>query len=125
MKKIMIIILVAGAFMFAGAPKAKAMDPVTIGILAPIVLPYAIPIAEAAAKYALKGLISAGKGMIFVFQDMLEVFLLPLGFLEVTFGIPFGLFTNGIDNLGTGIVAPFKLCLHTLMLIPRLFCLIN
>ena len=123
MKKLLLIIVVAMAFMGVGIPKAKAMDPVTIGILAPIILPYAIPVAETAAQYALKGLLNAGVGMIDVFKDMIGVFMLPVGFLEVTLGMPFGLFSNGCANIGSGFVAPFKLAFHTVMLVPRLLCL--
>jgi len=123
MKRLLIIVLVAIAFMGTGIPKAKAMDPVTIGILAPIILPYAIPVAEAALKYAFKGLVNAAKGTPYILQDMIGVFLLPVGFLEVTLGLPFGLFANGCSNIGAGIVAPFKLGFHTFMLIPRMFCL--
>ncbi len=123
MRKLLIIIVMAMAFMGAGIPKAEAMDPVTIGILAPIILPYAIPVAESAAQYALKGLVNAGVGMIDIFKDMIDVFMLPVGFLEVTLGIPFGLFSNGCENIGTGFIAPFKLGFHAVMLVPRLFCL--
>ena len=122
MRKLLIIILVAVAFGIA-IPKANAMDPVTIGILAPIILPYAIPVAETAGQYALKGLMNAGVGMIDVFKDMIGIFMLPVGFLEVTLGIPFGLFSNGCENIWTGISAPFKLAFSTVMLVPRLFCL--
>ena len=125
MRKLLIIMLVAVAFAGLGIPQAKAMDPVTIGILAPIILPYAIPVAESAAQYALKGLINGGVGMIDVFKDMIYVFMLPIGFLEITLGIPFGLFGNGCENIGTGLVAPFKLGFHAVMLVPRLFFLYN
>jgi hypothetical protein len=123
MKKLLVVIVVVAAFMGVGIPKAKAMDPVTIGILAPIILPYAIPVAETAAQYALKGLVNAGVGMVDVFKDMVGVFMMPVGFLEVTLGMPFGLFSNGCENIGTGFVAPFKLAFSTVMLVPRLFCL--
>ncbi|MFA6566663.1 MAG: hypothetical protein WCS96_00480 [Victivallales bacterium] len=123
MKKLLVVIVVVAAFMGVGIPKAKAMDPVTIGILAPIILPYAIPVAETAAQYALKGLVNAGVGMVDVFKDMVGVFMMPVGFLEVTLGMPFGLFSNGCENIGIGFVAPFKLAFSTVMLVPRLFCL--
>lgn len=123
MKKLLLVILVAMAFIDIGIPEAKAMDPVTIGILAPIILPYAIPVAETAAEYALKGLMNAGVGMIDIFKDMIGVFMLPVGFLEVTLGLPFGLFSNGCANIGEGFIAPFKLAFHAVMLVPRLFCL--
>jgi hypothetical protein len=123
MKKLLLIIVVAAAFMGVGIPKAKAMDPVTIGILAPIILPYAIPVAETAAQYALKGLLNAGVGMIDVFKDMIGIFMLPVGFLEVSLGMPFGFFSSGCRHIATGFVAPFKLAFSTVMLVPRLFCL--
>ncbi len=123
MRKLLIILVIATAFMGIGIPKTEAMDPVTIGILAPIILPYAIPVAESAAQYTLKGLVNAGVGMIDIFKDMIDVFMLPVGFLEVTLGIPFGLLSNGCENIGTGFIAPFKLGFHAVMLVPRLFCL--
>ncbi|OGV53471.1 MAG: hypothetical protein A2X45_24360 [Lentisphaerae bacterium GWF2_50_93] len=121
MRKLLIVLITLAVFGGAGLPKAKAMDPVTIAMLAP----YAIPVAEVAGQYALKGLGNAAKGMPDVFWDMVEVFMLPVGVLEVTLGVPFGLFTNGCSNIGTGCVAPFKLCFSTLMLVPRLLCLYN
>jgi len=121
MRKLLIILISLAVFGGVALPKAKAMDPVTIAILAP----YALPVAEVAGQYALKGLFNAAKGMVDVFKDMVDVFMLPVGFLEVTIGIPFGLFGNGCENIGTGCVAPFKLCLSTLMLVPRLLCLYN
>ena len=104
-------------------PKAKAMDPVSISILAPIIIEYGTPIAISAGEYAFKGLMNAGVGMIDMFRDMVGVFMLPVGFLEVTLGVPFGLFSNGCSNIGEGFVAPFKLAFHAVMLVPRLFCL--
>ncbi|MFZ2653696.1 MAG: hypothetical protein WAX69_02155 [Victivallales bacterium] len=121
MRKFLIILITLAVFGGAALPKAKAMDPITIAMLAP----YAIPVAEVAGQYALKGLGNAAVGMVDVFKDMVGVFMLPIGFLEVTLGIPFGLFKNGCENIGTGCVAPFKLCLSTLMLVPRLLCLYN
>jgi hypothetical protein len=123
MKKLLIVILVAVAFIGVGIPKAKAMDPVTIAILAPIVIEYGTPIAISAGQYALKGLMNAGVGMIDIFKDMIGIFMLPIGFLEVTLGMPFGLFKHGCANIGEGFIAPFKLAFHTVLLVPRLFCL--
>lgn len=123
MKKLLIIIVVAMAFMAVTIPKAKAMDPVTIGILAPIAIEYGTPIAISAAEYAFKGLMNAGVGFIDIFKDMIGVFMLPIGFLEITLGMPFGLFSNGCSNIAEGFVAPFKLAFHAVMLVPRLFCI--
>lgn len=123
MKRLLIIILLATAFMGISIPETKAMDPVTIGILAPIAIEYGTPIAISAGEYAFKGLMNAGVGMIDIFKDMIGVFMLPVGFLEVTLGMPFGLFSNGCANIGEGFIAPFKLAFHAVMLVPRLFCL--
>ncbi|HJO92136.1 MAG TPA: hypothetical protein QF753_01940 [Victivallales bacterium] len=84
-------------------PKARAMDPVTIAILAPILLPYAIKI----AKYTAKGLIRTIPGWYKAGIELLNFFRLPLGFLQVTLGFPFGLLGYGIDNIIQGAVAPF------------------
>ena len=123
MRKLLIILVIATAFMGIEIQKVEAMDPITIGILAPIAIEYGTPIAISAGEYALKGLVNAGVGMIDIFKDMIDVFMMPVGFLEVTLGMPFGLFSNGCENIGTGFIAPFKLGFHAVMLVPRLFCL--
>lgn len=111
MKKLFLMFLVGVALTGVFAPEAKAMDPVTIAILAP----YAMPYAEAGAKYALKGMWAAGGQMIEVFTDMLCIFLLPLGLLECTIGLPFGFAGSGLDHLIVGGAAPFKMMVSTLM----------
>lgn len=111
MKKLFLIFLIGLTFSGILAPKAQAMDPVTIAILAP----YAMPYAEAGAQYALKGLMSAGEAMIDVFIDMFSIFLLPLGLLECTLGLPFGFGSDGLAHIVTGVEAPFKLMISTLM----------
>ena len=84
-------------------PKAKAMDPVTIAILAPILLPYA----KAAAAYAIKGAIRAAPGLLNAGMELLDILRLPLGFLQVFLGWPFGLLGTGIHNIAKGFIAPF------------------
>ncbi|HCE44817.1 MAG TPA: hypothetical protein DET40_14855 [Lentisphaeria bacterium] len=119
MRKFIILAISLIVLVGVAIPKAKAMDPITIAILAP----YAIPVAEVAGQWALKGLVNAAKGLPDIGRDMLELFLLPLGFLEITLGAPFGLFANGCSNIGAGCIAPFRLCFSTIMLVPRLLCL--
>lgn len=98
-------------------PEAKAMDPVTISLLAPL----ALQGAKIAAPYILKGLKNAGKAAVYAGKDILEIFLLPIGFFETTFGFPFGLFFTGLRHIGTGALAPFKLCVHVLCIPIGLF----
>lgn len=108
MKKSTLALLVGLLLGWGGvmtAPKAQAMDPVTIAILAP----YAMPVAQAGAKYALRGLANATPGMLQAGAEMCKLFLLPLGFLECTVGMPFGFLGSGARHVVTGAVAPFKM----------------
>ncbi|OGV39024.1 MAG: hypothetical protein A2X48_17835 [Lentisphaerae bacterium GWF2_49_21] len=114
MRKFLIILVVMAVFSGIAVPKAKAMDPITISVLAP----YAIPVAEMAGAFALKGFCKAATGIPDIFYDMVAIFMLPVGFLEATLGAPFGLFGNGCENVGKGVIAPFKLCYSTVMLFP-------
>ena len=98
-------------------PRAKAMDPATMAILAP----YAMPVAEAGAKYAMRGLANASPGLIQAGVEMCRVFLLPLGVLECTAGMPFGFFGDGARNVVMGAVAPFKMTFHVITLPIRAF----
>ncbi len=113
---ILITILVALAVAFS-APKAEAMDPVTIAILAPI----ALKVADAAKPYIIRGLLNAGKCMLKMGKDVLEIFYLPFGLMEMTFGAPFGFFKSGFVHLIKGGIAPCKLVVHTLLLPVMMF----
>jgi hypothetical protein len=97
-------------------PKAKAMDPVTIAILAPILLPYA----KAAAAYAIKGAVRAAPGLLNAGLEILNILRLPLGFLQVFLGWPFGLFGAGIHNIIKGFIAPF-LFIKEILCLPLYF----
>jgi len=97
--------------------KAQAIDPVTIAILAPI----AIEAAQIAAPYVLRGLKTGGVHMIKMGKDVIEIFYLPIGVLQSTLGLPFGLLGSGVKNIAVGFVAPFKLALDALLL-PIAFC---
>ena len=77
---------------FAPAPEAQAIDPVTIAILTPI----AIKGAQVAAPYVMRGLASGARHMVSMGYDLINFFRLPLGFLQVTAGIPFGQLKGGL-----------------------------
>jgi hypothetical protein len=105
-KRYFMIFLCAGIVFYGmGIPRAKAMDPVTIAILAPILLPYAIK----AANYTAKGLMRTVPGWINAGTQMLNLFRLPLGVCQIFLGFPFGLAGYGFGNIVKGCIAPFLL----------------
>ncbi|MDD5729286.1 MAG: hypothetical protein PHV59_12055 [Victivallales bacterium] len=99
------------------APKAKAIDPVTIAILAPI----ALKAAEISYPYVVRGLANFGKGLLLCGKDLINVCRLPLGFIQTTFGLPFGGLSSGVRNLVLGAIAPFQLGFHAAMLPLNIF----
>lgn len=81
------------------APKAEAMEPISIAMmLAPIV----IPIIKAALPYIVKGAVNMAGAMFEVGIEMFKMGYLLVGFFEISFGAPFGLFQPGMQNLAKG-----------------------
>ena len=111
-KFLLLTIILSMSFMLFPVQKTKAIDPVTIAILAPI----AIKAAQIASPYVLKGLKNYGKGLLLCGKDLIEVLRLPLGFIQSTLGIPFGAFSSGVRNIALGFIAPFRLGFHVMML---------
>lgn len=111
-KLLLLTIILSMAFMFIPVQTTKAIDPVTIAILAPI----AIKAAQVASPYVLKGLQNLGSGFLLCGKDMIELLKLPLGFIQVTIGLPFGGLSSGIRNIFHGSIAPFRLGFHVMML---------
>ncbi len=117
-RKWLLIFPFAGIVFFSfPAPKAHAMDPVTIGLLAPILMPYA----QQAAAYAIKGCAKTVPGWINAGTQFINIFRLPLGVLQLTLGVPFGLFDCGIENTWKGLIAPF-LMVKEILCMPLYFC---
>lgn len=116
-KKWFLIFPFAGVIFFSfPVPKAHAMDPVTIAVLAPILLPYA----KQAGAYCFAGCIKTIPGWVKAGTQFLNIFRLPLGFLQLTLGIPFGLFDYGIENTWKGAIAPF-LMIKEILCMPLYF----
>ena len=92
--------------------QARAIDPVTIAILAPV----ALQLANAARPYVVRGLINLGKGVIRVGKDVLELVFLPYGLLKMTIGAPFGGFRSGLIYTIRGGIAIGKMVFHILIL---------
>jgi hypothetical protein len=112
-RRYFVIFLCAGIVFYGMAiPKAKAMDPVTIAILAPILLPYAIK----AADYTVKGLIKTIPGWVKAGTQTFNILRLPLGICQLFLGWPFGLAGFGIGNIVKGCIAPF-------MIIKEILCM--
>lgn len=104
LNKPILVFVFSGLILFSfPIPKAKAMEPVSISILAAMAMPYAIQ----AAKYTGQGLIRTGPCWLNQGLELLNILRLPLGLLEVTIGAPFGFFWNGLENTWKGAIAPF------------------
>lgn len=116
-KGILVFLVVAFSIFIYPQPEAKAIDPVTIAILTPV----AIKVAQVASPYIIRGLINAGKGFLLAGKEMFRIFLLPLGFCEVTFGAPFGFFGEGLKDLIKGGIAPFKMTFYIITIPIRIF----
>lgn len=113
MRKFIAALLVLAILFPVWVPEAKAIDPVTMMVLAPI----AIKVADAARPYIEKSLIGTGTGLLKIGKDVLHMLYLPYGLLEITFGAPFNKFRSGLVHiLRGGVIAPIRLILHTLIL---------
>ena len=110
-RQIKILFLVL-ALLLIPMHQAKAIDPVTIAILAPI----ALQLANAARPYVIRGLINLGKGVIRVGKDVVELIFLPYGLLKMTLGAPFGGFRSGLVYTIRGGIAIGKIIFHVLIL---------
>lgn len=106
-----LVILLLGIFLFApvASVEVKAMDPVTIAILAPV----AIKAAEVMLPYVLQGLKNAGTQLMKMGLDIAGILKLPLGLVQSTLGAPVGMFHDGVSNMVDGVVAPLQLVWHT------------
>lgn len=113
MKKIIISAAVIFlAFFVFPHEEAKAFEPVTMGLLAPV----AMDMASKATPVILKGLKNLGKGFMLCGKDIIDIFRLPLGIGQTLFLWPFGYMSTGLKNIIVGAIAPFKLTLHILLL---------
>ena len=107
----MIIIFSIAGVLTCGSFKAHA-EPVTMVILAPL----ALKAANMASPYVIKWMQNSGSQLLNIGKDVVEILYLPLGVVQCTAGAPFGFFSNGLGNIGTGCAAPFKLIWDTLLL---------
>ena len=111
-KKLLIPLLALAIVAPGFAPRAEAMDPVTIAILAPL----AIKGAKIATPYVVRGIKCGCLQLKMIGIDLFKFLALPLGLCQMTVGAPFGYFKPGVDNLWVGVQSPFKFVWDTLML---------
>ncbi|MBS1371849.1 MAG: hypothetical protein HPZ91_18035 [Lentisphaeria bacterium] len=116
-KHLLILILVIAGTGFFAVPEAKAMDPVTIAILAPA----AMRMAEATHPYIMQGIGCAARGMAKAGLAGFRILYLPWGVVQCTLGLPLGGLGPGIGNIVEGGTAPFELGFRLIML-PVNFC---
>lgn len=92
--------------------RARAIDPVTIAILAPI----ALQAAEAARPYVIRGMINFGKGLLKIGKASLDLFFIPYGLFKMIFLSPWGEFRSGVVYTIRGGIGIGKIVAHVLLL---------
>lgn len=111
-KRLLILLLVVAGTGFVAVPKAKAMDPVTIAVLAPA----AMRMAEATHPYIMQGIACGARGMAKAGIAGFRMLYLPWGVVQCTLGLPLGGLSPGIGNIVEGGTAPFEMAFHIIML---------
>lgn len=113
----MLIILVGFLVLTMPAPKAEAMEPISIAML---VLPIAIPIIKAALPYILRGAVNMAGAMFEVGVEMCNMALLPMSFFETTIGA-YWFWDSGVEHLVEGGMAFPKSLFLMLLVLPKTF----
>ena len=108
-RNIFALLLAALVFIPAVPSDVRAMDPVTIAILAPV----AIKAAEVMMPYVIQGLKNAGVHLMKMGLDLAGILKLPMGVVQSTLGAPVGMFSDGVKNMIDGLLAPLQLVWHT------------
>lgn len=111
-KYLNIMLLALAIFLVVPAPSAKAIDPITLAILAPI----ALKAAEAARPYVIRAGLNLGKGLLKIGKDSIGLLYLPYGLGKILFTSPWGGFRSGVVYTLRGLIAPCKMLLHVLLL---------
>ena len=113
MKRTILLALAVACVMFAMPQRAKAIDPITMAILAPV----ALKVAEAAKPYLIRAVVGTGKGLLNVGKAALEILYLPYGLGEITIGLMFNKGRKGLVHIVRGgVIAPIKIFVNILLL---------
>ena len=103
MKNLLLIVLLASGI--CGITPVVRAEPVTMVILAPL----ALEGAKQASPHVINAMHNGGRQMLEIGKDLGNVLRLPLGILQATIGLPFGLSGEGWTNITMGLCAPFQL----------------
>ena len=103
LRRIVLLFSIAG-IVSCGTVEVHA-EPVSMVVLAPL----ALKAANTASPYVIQWMQNSGSQLLNIGKDIAEILYLPLGLIQCTAGAPFGFFSNGLGNIETGCVAPFKL----------------
>ena len=113
MRRFIRIVFLSLALLFVCPPEpARAIDPITLAILAPI----ALQLAEAARPYVIRGLINFGKGLLKVGVCVLQLSYIPFGLFKMIFLSRRGEFRSGLVYVFRGGIAFGKMLCHILLL---------
>ena len=64
---------------------------------------------------------AGGRKMLQIGANLVDIFRLPLGVVQMTLGAPFGFFGDGLSNIAKGAIAPVKMVGNILVLPFALF----
>lgn len=117
MKKLLMIVCLGAAF--AVVKPAAAVDPATMTAAAP----KALELAAIWSPHTIRALQSGGVGLMQIGKATVSIFLLPVGILQCTLGMPFGMFDDGVGNCVKGGIAPFELTYQVILFPIRIFSL--
>jgi len=107
------MLVIPGVF----TPRAVAFEPITVALLAPV----ALKVYEAAEPRLVRGAAAGGRKMLQIGANLVDIFRLPLGAIQMTLGAPFGFFGDGVSNIAKGAIAPVKMVGNILVLPFALF----
>lgn len=114
-----LIFVLLSLFAPPSMPDAHAFEPSTL-ITA---LPQAAQLAQTWSPQLIRTMGSTGTGLLKIGTAVFDIFKLPWGLLQSTLGAPFGYFDQGVQNMGTGLLAPCELVLQVLLLPVRIISL--
>ena len=115
LKKLLLILVM---ICFTSVP-LKAFEPSSLITFAP----QAAQLAQTWSPHFFRAMNSTGTGLLKIGVATFDIFKLPWGLLQSTLGAPFGYFGDGVQNMGTGLVAPCELVLQALLLPVRIISL--
>ena len=119
MRSVLKKLFVVWFMLTVGLIPLKAFEPSSLITFAP----QAAQLAQTWSPHVARALSSTGTGLWKIGVATCGIFKLPWGMLQSTLGAPFGYFSNGLQNMGEGLLAPCELVLQVLLLPVRIISL--